>query len=327
MGLERPPVSETLPITSVTLAAMSKGAIGRLELVATAVLFSTGGAAIKATALTGWQTACFRSGIAAIAVLLLAPAARRNWGWRPALVGVAYSATMVMFVTANKLTTAANTIFLQYTAPLYLLIISPLLLKERVRRADLLLMVVLAAGIGLFLAAGQPASATAPDPFRGDVIAAASGIAWALTIAGLRWLESRGAGAGAGAGMTTVAMGNLITFLACLPMSVPVARTATADWLVMGYLGLFQIGLAYVLLTRAVGKVPALEASLLLLIEPALNPAWAWLVHGERPVPLALAGAALILAGTAARVYMGRGANSRVPSTSPRAGPERLPRS
>lgn len=289
---------------------MSKASLGRLELLATAALFSTGGAAIKATTLTGWQVACFRSGIAATAVLLLVPAARRQWGCRPAAVGVAYAATMVLFVTANKLTTAANTIFLQYTAPLYLLLIGPFLLKERVRRADVLLMAVLAAGVGLFFTAQQPASATAPDPFRGDLIALASGATWALTIAGLRWLESRGSGREAG--MATVAMGNVIAFVVCLPMAMPVDQAEVVDWVVLGYLGVFQIGLAYVLLTRAVGKVPALEASLLLLIEPAINPAWAWLIHGEQPASRALFGAALILAATVARVFTGNRVKSAV---------------
>ena len=109
----------------------------RLQLVFAALLFSTGGAAIKASTLSGWQVASFRSGVAALTLLLLVPAARRGWGWRPALVGVAYAATLILFVTANKLTTSANTIFLQATSPVYLLLLGPLFLKEPVRRSDL----------------------------------------------------------------------------------------------------------------------------------------------------------------------------------------------
>lgn len=286
-----------------TLTGMSKGRAGRLELLLTAILFSTGGAAIKATALTNWQVTCFRSAIAAAAVLALVPSSRRNWSPKVVLVGLAYAATMLLFVTANKLTTAANTIFLQYTAPLYLLLLGPLLLKERARREDLLMMTVLGAGLALFFVSGQGPLETAPDPFRGDLMALASGLTWALTVAGLRWLES-GGGPAAG-GMTTVAAGNAIAFLFCLPMALPVGSAGTTDWLVIGYLGVFQIGLAYVLLTRAVRKLPALETSLLLLIEPVINPVWAWLVHGERPAPLALAGCAVILAGTVGRTLLG----------------------
>ena len=82
-------------------------------------LISTGGAAIKLTALSSWQVAGFRSGIAALVLWLLIPGARRGWTWRTALIGVAYAATLILFVLANKLTTSANAIFLQYTAPAY----------------------------------------------------------------------------------------------------------------------------------------------------------------------------------------------------------------
>src|SRR5262249_11542954 len=122
----------------------------RLAILAAAILFSTGGAAIKATSLTGWQVASFRSPAAAIAVLAMLPAARRGWGLAPWIVGAAYAATMILFVLANKLTTAAATIFLQATAPLYLVLIGPLLLKEPVRRRDAVFMVAVASGLALF---------------------------------------------------------------------------------------------------------------------------------------------------------------------------------
>ena len=97
----------------------------RLLLLAAAFLFSTGGAAIKATALTSWQVACFRSGVAALALLALVPAARRGWTRRTLIAALPYAATVLLFVLANKLTTSANAIFLQSTAPLYLLLLGP----------------------------------------------------------------------------------------------------------------------------------------------------------------------------------------------------------
>ena len=100
-------------------------AVPRLQLLAAAVLFSTGGAAIKATTLTAWQVASFRSGVAALAVLLLVPAARRGFSPKVFLVSIAYAATMVLFVASNKATTAANAIFLQSAAPLYVLLLAP----------------------------------------------------------------------------------------------------------------------------------------------------------------------------------------------------------
>lgn len=269
--------------------------LNRLELLAAAALFSTGGAAIKATSLTGWQVACFRSAVAAAAIFLLFEQARRNWSWRVPAVGCAYAATLVLYVLANKLTTSANAIFLQDTAPLYLLLVGPWLLKEPVSRTDLLLMLTLAAGAALVFAGQQAPQHTAPDPLRGNLIALASGISWALTLAGLRWLVSD-----RGSGLAAVAAGNLLACLASLPQAWPVETAAARDWLIVSYLGIFQIGLAYVFLTRGMRGVPALEASLLLLAEPALNPLWTWWLHGERPASVALAGGALILAATAA---------------------------
>jgi len=273
----------------------------RLRLVGAAALFSTGGAAIKATALSGWQVASFRSGIAALAVFVLVPAARRGWSPRVALVSLVYAATMILFVVANKTTTAANAIFLQSAAPLYVLILAPLLLRERVHRLDLVTMAAIAGGLALVLAGLPPAATTAPDPVLGNAAAIASGFAWALTLIGLRWLS---AGDGGGdATLATVVVGNALACILCLPLALPVAGATTLDWSIVGYLGVFQIGLAYLLLTRGIRGVPALEASMLLLVEPALNPLIAWLAHGEEPGLLPTLGGALILLATVLRAW------------------------
>jgi drug/metabolite transporter, DME family len=266
----------------------------RLLLLATALLFSTGGVAIKACSLGSWQVAGFRSGVAALAVFALLPAARRGLSWRVLPVATAYASTLILFVTATKLTTAANAIFLQSTAPLYVLVLGLVLLHERVRRSDLAFGAAVALGLGLFFAARQGALATAPDPERGNLLALLSGVAWALTIVGLRWLGKR---SGGGA-IATVAVGNVIACLISLPAALPIPDSRWTDWLLIAYLGLVQIGLAYYCLTRAIGHVPAFEATTLLLLEPALNPVWVWLVQGERPAALALVGGAVILSAT-----------------------------
>jgi drug/metabolite transporter, DME family len=269
--------------------------------VAAALLFSTGGAAIKATTLTAWQVASFRSGIAAAVLFLLIPAARRGWSWRVPLVGIAYAATMILFVTANKLTTAANTIFLQSTAPLYVLLLGPVLLKESVRRSDVAMMAVVGVGMMLFFVGSEAPVATAPDPATGNVLAALSGLSWALTVMGLRWLGSR---PGGGSAVATVVAGNAIAFLVALPAALPVVGASALDWWTVGYLGVFQIGLAYLLLSAAIRHLRALEASVLLLVEPALNPVLAWFVHDERPSRWALAGGAIILSATTLRTLL-----------------------
>lgn len=269
----------------------------RVRLAIAALLFSTGGAAIKYATFTSWQVASLRSGVAAVAVALMLPEARRGWTARTALVGVGYAVTLVLFVLANKLTTSASTIFLQSTAPLYILLLAPWLLREPVRRADLPFMAALALGLVLFFVGADAPVATAPDPVRGNLLAAASGVGWAVTMMGLRWMGTRGGESPAAA----VVLGNLFAFLGCLPFALPLGHHGVADWATIGYLGVFQIAVAYVCVTTAIGHVPALEASLLLLLEPAFNPLWAWLVHGERPGPWAVAGGTLILGAMLAR--------------------------
>ena len=283
----------------------------RLQLVAAAVLFSTGGAVIKATSMTSWQVASLRSGIAAVALALLLPEARRAIRPRTLIVSVAYAATLVLFVTANKLTTSANTIFLQATGPLYILLLAPWLLREKIRAADVVFMAVVGIGLLLFFVGTDAPVRTAPAPFQGNVLAALSGFTWALTLMGLRWMGADEAG-GSPAG--AVVVGNTLACLATLPMALPFSGIDAIDWAAISYLGLFQIALAYALVTRAVGRLPALEISIILLVEPALNPVWSWLVHGERPGPWALGGGVLILGATALRSILANAAAGKSPA-------------
>lgn len=250
--------------------------------------------------------ASFRSLVAAVVLFALLPHARR--GYRPAslLVGSVYATCMVLFVLANKLTTAANSIFLQSTAPLYVLVASPLILKERVRRSDLAFIATIALGLGLFFLEQKP-QASAPEPAAGNLLATLSGVCWAGTLVGLRSLASRRV-----EGLTAVVSGNLIAGLVCLPWallaptSTSLAETHVVDWLAVVYLGGVQIGLAYVCLTLGFRHVPALEASLLILLEPSLSPLWAFWLQGEVPGAWSICGGLLVLGSSAARAWLGR---------------------
>jgi drug/metabolite transporter (DMT)-like permease len=274
----------------------------RLLLVAAALLFSTGGAAIKAATLTAWQVAGFRSGLAALVLLAVLPAARRRWHWRMLPVAAAYAATLVLFVLANRLTTAANAIFLQATAPLYVLLLGPLLLREPIRRADVFYILAVGAGLALFFSGRDTVGATAPDPPHGNLLALASGVTYALMLIGLRWHGRQGA---KDSGLATVAAGNVIAFLAALPMALPVHAFSARDAAVVVYLGAAQVGLAYWCLTRALRHVPAFEATAMLQLEPAMNPVWTWLAQGERPTPWALAGGVVIISATLMNTWFG----------------------
>src|SRR6476659_3866806 len=125
---------------------------------------------------------------------------------------------MILFVLANKLTTAASTIFLQDTSPLYVVLLAPLLLKEPLRRRDLPFMAVLAGGMALFFLGVDPASETAPNPLVGDVLAVVSGVFWAGTVIGLRYLGRAG-----GSAASASVWGNVVACVASLAVALPLA--------------------------------------------------------------------------------------------------------
>lgn len=267
----------------------------RLLLLAAALLFSSGGAAIKYIGLSAWQIAGFRSLIALVALLALLPPARRLFDRRVWVVAISYGATLVCFVVANKLTTAANAIYLQATAPIYVVLLSPILLKEPARRQDLTFMAALSLGLLLFFLGAEPKTATAPDPLLGNVIGVLAGIFWALTMMGLRWLARD---ARRDASLAAVAAGNVIAFLIAAPFAWPVPMPSLSEGVALGWLGVFQIGLAYLCMVRGMRNIPALESSLLLLLEPILSPLWAFLIHRELPGPIAMLGCLVILSAT-----------------------------
>jgi DME family drug/metabolite transporter len=288
---------------------MTSTSKARLQLLGAALLFSTGGAAIKAAAFDGWQIASFRSGFAALALLLMVSGARRAFR-QPlgklgpvVLIGGSYAGCLTLFVLANRLTTAANTIYLQSTAPLYVMLLAPWLLKEPVRRRDIGFMLAVGLGLILFFVGVDQPRLTAPDPASGNLLAVISGFFWALTVCGLRWLSRK---PGRGSPIAAVTWGNLMAFLLTLPLALPLGSHSLAEWSLLVYLGVFQIAVAYVLVTNAIAHIAALEASMILLIEPVLNPVWAWLLQGEVPGIWAMIGGAIILGATTARSWTQR---------------------
>ena len=283
----------------------------RLNIVIGALLFSTGGVAIKTATFTGWQLSCFRSLVAGLAVLVLIPKARSGWTWRSLAVAIPYATTFTLFTLANKLTTAANAIFLQDTAPFYILLLGPVLLGERIRRRDWVFMVALVVGLGLIFSSIRQPLTTAPEPELGNLLALCSGFSWALTVLGLRWLAIRSVDHDEQP-EAAIVTGCFVASLVAVFFALPVEGSSATNWLIVVYLGVFQIGLAYVLIAEGMRHVPALEASLLLLVEPVFSPVWAWFLLSENPGALAvLGGAAVILATAIHSVQRGREAQPR----------------
>ncbi len=283
----------------------------RLQMAAAAALFATGGVAIKATALDAWQVAAGRSLIAALlfaAIWRVGPLSISRAGW---IAGAFYGATMVGFVVANKLTTAANSIFLQNTAPLYVLALAPLLLGEARHRVDGFVAALLAAGMLCFFSGVDPVFDSAPNPGLGNVIAAVDGIFWAGTLLSLRWLSAREPDAVPGA----LVLGNLIAVAVALPMSLPVAGTSR-DLAAVVYLGAFQIVAAYLFMVAGMRKLVAFEASMLLMLEPVISSVLAWGAYGERPGTASLLGCLLILSATTLKTLVASRASRRAMDSS-----------
>jgi len=254
-------------------------------ILAAATLWSTAGAAIKLCGLSGWQINFGRSAVAALFLAAIVPGARRRPDRSVGWVAVAYAFTVLLFVLANKATTSANAIFLQDTAPLWVLLLSGVLLHERPTRGELLSAPLFLVGLLLFFL-----DQLSPGQAVGNVIAVASGVAFALCILGLRKLGSRNVGA--------IVWGNALASLMSLPMALRGPAPTARDVGIVLFLGLFQLGAAYALFARGVRHTPAVEASLLALVEPVLNPVWTYLLAGERPGPWAIRGGAIILAAT-----------------------------
>ena len=266
----------------------------RLLIIAAGLLWSTAGAAIKLSTLDAWQVSGGRSLVAAVTLFLLLPEARRWPPRRTWPVALAYAATVTLFVIANKLTTAANAIFLQDTAPLYVLLLSPWLLRERPTRGELVAVPIFLTGLGLFFF-----DRLEPGQLAGNLLALASGVAFGLCIIGLRAVQQEGP--------VVLVAGNVLGALAVAPMALAGPLPGLADTGILLFLGVFQLALAYVLFSRGLAQVSAIEASLLMLLEPVLNPVWTFLLAGERPGLWAMAGGAVILAATAWRTLAAAG--------------------
>ncbi|MGH7336886.1 MAG: DMT family transporter [Myxococcota bacterium] len=277
----------------------------RLAALGAAFLFSTGGAAIKGTSLTALQVASFRSGVAALALLVFLPESRRGFG-RDLLPGaLAYGGTLACFVIATKLTTSAAAIFLQSTAPVWVILLAPWLIGETMRARDLPFVGAASAGLLLVFLGSRGTVATAPHPALGNVAALASGFLYALLLIFFRRLAR---GGGNDRTLPATVLGNGLAFALCLPFAFPVVGAKPSDLAAILYLGVIQIGLAYWLFARALRRLAALEVALLILLEPVLNPLWTWLLVDERPSSLALAGGAVMVVALAAKALFDRGA-------------------
>lgn len=282
-----------------------------LFLVLTAILWSTSGLLVK---LIDWRPMSILAGRSMLAAGVFA-LYLRDLRFRPSRVQIlgalTFLATQVLFITATKMTTAANAIFLQYTAPITVIPLSVLWLHERPRRADWLALAVILVGLGFFF--GDDLSL---DGRIGNFLAIVSGVTMAVMTVCMRraGMEPENDRAPAQTILMSHATGALI--------GIPSMARETFTLQSMGiiaFLGLFQIGLAFLLYSSAVRHIHALETTLIVTLEPILNPLWVFLVIGEMPGPMALLGGALVIGAVTARAWI----SARTPTRTPEAEPAR----
>jgi drug/metabolite transporter (DMT)-like permease len=264
---------------------------------AAALLWSTGGLFIKWTQLSAFELTFGRSLLAALVVAFFT----RREGFRlngmTILTSLLYAGLLLLFVVATKLTTAANAIFLQYTAPIYVLLLEPLFYKEKFRRSDLITVVVCIAGMSLFFI-----GKLRPQDVSGNLAALASGLCFAFYILLLRHPHSQRVNRA-----SSVIYGNLLLVIFTAPAGIAALEHMTIrDTGSVLYLGVFQIGVAYTLFTLGMARgVRSLDAAIVGYIEPVLNPLWVFIFLGERPTNWALIGGVIIIAAVVSHTIWG----------------------
>lgn len=269
-------------------------------LVAAALLWSTGGLLIKYVDWPPMAVAGGRGFCAAIFLVTTNRSLRLTWS-RPQLLGAfCYAGCTVCFCAATKLTSAANAILLQYTAPIWVALFSSLLLGERTSRLDWSTIVVVLGGMGLFLADGL-----AIGNVTGDALGLLSGVFFAAMTLALRAQKE-------GSPLGSIVLGNVLAFLVGLPWIVTAGNLPVEGWVALMLLGCVQLGVSYHLYARAIKHVTALQAVLIPVVEPILNPIWVLLAIGETPTALAMAGGLMVISGITGRSLL------LIRSTSPR---------
>ena len=260
------------------------------------LLWSTGGLFIKWTTLDAFTVNAGRSLLAALTVAAFTYRKGLKLNKYTILTSILYAGTLSCFVYANKTTTAANAIFLQYTAPIYILILSPFILKEKFRPADLITVIVCLVGMSLFFLEDESAKNTlASNIFVGNIAALVSGVFFGLYFIFLRHPKMLANENPA----VSVFYGNLLIVLLMIPLIAqnPPAQIGSNDIFAILFLGVFQIGAAYILFTKGIADgVRSLDASIIGFVEPLLNPVWVFLFLKETPGKWAIIGGIIIVA-------------------------------
>ena len=270
-----------------------------ISLVVTAVLWSSGGVLIKLIDWNPLAIAGMRSAIAAALIMIVVR--KPKFHFSPVQIGgaISFSATVICFVSATKLTTAANAILLQYTAPVYTALFAWRFLGERTSWVDWATIAVVFGGVTLFFL-----DDLSRGGYIGNILALLAGVAHAWL--GLFLRKQKDASP-----YESILLGNMLTAVIGLPFMLG-ASLSILDWTGLALLGVFQLGFSSILYAYAIKRVRALDAMLIFMIEPILSPIWVFLVVGESPGRWAIVGGAVVIISVTIRSIHALGGSGRL---------------
>ena len=252
-----------------------------------ATMWSTGGVLIKFINMNPLAIAGVRSLIAAAVFVLATRQLRWRWTRLQWLTAGFFAYLVISFVTSTKMTTAANAILLQYTAPIYVILLSGPLLNEKIQRRDIITLLAVLGGMTIFFM-----EKISSQHLWGDLMALSSGVSFAGLTLCLRLHRNEDT-------FGSLLLGHLVTAAIGLPFLAAGPAPGAQDLLLLTILGVLQLGVPYILYGLAIRHVTALEGSLIPMIEPILNPVWVALFFGEQPSRFALCGGLVVVATVA----------------------------
>jgi len=265
---------------------------GILAVFLTAILWSSGGLFIKLISLDSMELSFFRCAIAAVVFALMFRKRILKLNSLALLNSFAYAAVLILFVIATKTTTAANAIFLQSTAPIYVLIFEPILTKTKWERINVITIVVCFLGMILFFMGDLT-----PGDIKGNIAALLAGVAFAAFFLGMKKNEPQ-------YGESSIFYGNVIVALVCIPFITDMNSISVQDFAMVSFLGVFQIAFAYALFSYGLKRIIAVEASIISMFEPVLNPIWVFIGYGEVPSFYAIIGGIIIMTAITVRTLI-----------------------
>jgi drug/metabolite transporter (DMT)-like permease len=273
------------------LARIPRHRKGLVYITFTALLWSTSGFFIKYLSINAYQISFYRSSIAAVTIFAVAKLRKQSLKFEfdniSILSAFFYAGILLGFVIATKMTTAVNAIFLQFTAPIYLLVLEPIFLKTKFEAKNVITILFCIAGMILFFIGRLELG-----NIYGNIIAIGSGICFAFFALLVKWKKQKSK---SGNTLHSVIIGNALVSVTAIFLIFPNFSLSTIEALSLFYMGVFQIGISYMIFNEGIKYVSATESMIIAMIEAIFNPIWVFIGIGEVPSIYSIIGGLIIM--------------------------------